>query len=78
MIKRDEVSKEKDTTKRDAIKVSLMEEFKSIISSHMVEAPAKRLRAAGSKVAGAVSTSKGEVAERYVSALMEKFANMGL
>ena len=77
MIKANEVEKVKETTKRDAMKAPLMEEFKSIISSQMVETPAKRLRDAWAKVAAATSTSDGEVAERCESALMEKFANIG-
>ena len=77
MIKSNEVDKVKESTERDAIKASLMEEFRSIISSQMVEAPAKRLKTAGAKVAAATSTNDTDVAERCASALLEKFANMG-
>ena len=78
MIKSNEEDKVKESADRVAMKASLMEEFKSIISSQMAEQPAKRLKTAGAKVAAASSTTDGQdVAERCASALMEKFSAMG-
>ena len=78
MIKSNEENKMKELADRDAMKASLMEEFKSIISSQIAEPPTKRLKAAGAKVAATTSTDDGQaVAERCASALMEKFSSMG-
>ena len=78
MIKANIEDKVKELADRDAMKASLMEEFKSIISSQIAEPPAKRLKAAGAKVAATTSTDDGQaVAERCASALMEKFSSMG-
>ena len=59
IIKDNEEEKVKELADRVAMKASLMEEFESIISSQMAEQPAKRLRAAGAKVAAASSTTDG-------------------
>ena len=78
MIKSNKEDKLKELADRDAMKASLMEEFKSIISSQIAEPPAKRLKAAGDKMTATTSTDDGQaVAERCVSALMEKFSSMG-
>ena len=77
MIKSNKENKMKELADRDAMKASLMEEFKSIISSQMGEQNGKRLRAAGAKVAVVTSLTDGDAAERCASALMEKFSSMG-
>ena len=77
MIKAHDNEKEKESTEKDAIKASIIEEFKSIISSQMVEQNGRRLKAAGAKVAVVTSTTDGDAAEGCASALMEKFSSMG-
>ena len=74
MIKANETEKDK-AHEREAMKESLMDEFKSIISSQIAEPSEKRLQRAGAKIAS-IDTEKG-VAERCATALMEKFATMG-
>ena len=64
------------TTERESMKASLVDEFKSIISS--LAAPSeKRLQQAGARVASAAVPDDKDVAERCASALLEKFSNMG-
>ena len=76
MIKANEAEKDKETTERESMKASLVNEFKSIISS--LAAPSeKRLQRAGAKVASAAVADDKDVAERCASALLEKFSNMG-
>ena len=77
MIKEIEVEKEKETTERESLKATLVDELKSIISSQMVIAPEKRLQRAGAKVASATLDDDKGVAERCASALLQKFADMG-
>ena len=74
MMKANETEKEK-ANERETMKESLIEEFKSIISSQIAEPPEKRLQRAGAKIAS-IGLEKG-VAERCATALMEKFATMG-
>ena len=74
MIKANETEKDK-AHEREAMKESLMDEFKSIISSQIAEPSEKRLQKAGAKIAS-IDTENG-VAERCATALMEKFATMG-
>ena len=76
MIKANEDDKDKAATERDSMKASLVDEFKSIISS-LATPMDKRLQRAGAKVASAAATDDKEVAERCASALLEKFSNMG-
>ena len=76
MIKANETEKDKETTERESMKASLVEEFKSIISS-LAAPPEKRLQRAGAKVASATVADDKDVAERCASALLEKFSNMG-
>ena len=76
MIKANESEKEK-ADEMETMKASLLDEFKSIISSQMAEPSEKRLQRAGAKVASAAYNAENGVAERCASALMEKFATMG-
>jgi len=77
MIKANGEDKVKELANRDPTKASLMEEFKSIISSQIVKPPAKCLKATGAKMTATPSTYDGQaIAERCVSALMEKFSSM--
>ena len=75
--KNKKVEKEKETTERESLKATLVDELKSIISSQMVIAPEKRLQRAGAKVASATLDDDKGVAERCASALLQKFADMG-
>ena len=77
MLKAHDKEKEKESTEKDAMKASIIEEFQSIVSSQMGEQNGKRLRAAGAKVAVVTSSTDGDAAERCASALMEKFSSMG-
>ena len=78
MIKSHDEDKVKESTEKDEMRASIVEEFKSIISSQMVVTPEKRLRAAGAKVAAATSANDDDAAERYASALIDKFTKMGM
>lgn len=80
MIKSHDEDKEKESTEKDEMRASIVEEFKSIISSQMVVTPEKRLRAAGAKVAAATSANDDgdAAAERCASVLMDKYAKLGI
>ena len=79
MIKSHDEDKVKESTEKDEMRASLVEEFKSIISSQMVVTPEKRLRAAGAKVAAATSANDGDsAAERCASVLLDKYSKMGM
>ena len=76
MIKANEAEKDNATTKRESMKASLVDEYKSIISS--LAAPLeKRLQQAGAKVSSTAVADDKDVAERCASALLEKFSNVG-
>ncbi len=75
MIKAYGDEKDRETTEKEA-RASLMEEFKRIISSQIVEQNDKRLRAVCAKVASTTSANDEDAAGRCASALMEKFSNM--
>ena len=76
MIKANAVEKDKESTDKESMRASLVEEFKTIISS-LAAPPEKRLQRAGAKVASSAVDDDKDVAERCASALMEKFSNMG-
>ena len=76
MIKANETEKEKESTEKESMRTSLVEEFKSIISS-LALPPEKRLQRAGAKVASSAVDDDKDAAERCAKALMEKFSTMG-
>ena len=78
MIKSHEEDKVKESADREAFRATIVDEFKSIISSQAIVSPEKRLKAAGAKVAAATSETDSDVAERYASVLIDKFTKMGM